>query len=176
MKAKKVQTERLILRNLSPSDAKVYSKVGVAYRSTGKINTEEKAKKHIKKSLNEKESFEWGLFLKSTGELIGIIEIDHLNWFDFKAGELSFIVRKKWQKQGFGFESSEALLNYCFKEMKLHKIYADTSPDNIGAQKLLKRLGFKLEGRIRERRKVKGKWVDELDYGLLKKEWKQTKH
>ena len=57
--------------------------------------------------------------------------------------------------------------------MKYRKIYADTNQYNIVSQKTLLKIGFKLEGRIRERRKVKGRWTDELDYGLLRKEWKK---
>tara|TARA_Y100000310_G_scaffold342243_1_gene444552 strand:- start:9172 stop:9696 length:525 start_codon:yes stop_codon:yes gene_type:complete len=173
MKTKQVKTNRLILRNPLPKDSKEYSKIGVSYHSTGKIDTEKKSREHITKSLNSKNSFEWGLFLKTNGELIGIVELGHLDWFNDKAGgEMSHNIKKEYQKMGFGLESAKALINYCFKSMKLHKIYADTTPGNIGAQKLLKRLGFKLEGRIRDRRKIKGKWVDELDYGLLNKEWK----
>ena len=35
-------------------------------------------------------------------------------------------------------------------------------------------MGFKLEGVIRDRRKINGKWTDELDYGLFKSEWKKA--
>ena len=156
MKTPRVETRRLILRNPLPSDAKTYSKAEISYYSTGKINTEEKARKHIKKSLKDKQSFEWGLFLKENGELIGIVELDHLSWFNHNAGEMSHHIKRKYQKQGYGTESATALINYCFKKMNLKKIYADTNPDNKGAQKLLKKLGFKLEGRIRERHFING--------------------
>lgn len=172
MKTRAVKTERLILRNPLPKDAEEYAKIGVAYRSTGKINTPRKALAHIKKSLNDKNSFEWGLFLKENNKIIGVVEMDHLDWFNHTAGEMSHHINKKYQKKGFGTESAIALINYGFKKMRLRKIYADTTPDNKGAQKLLKKLGFKLEGRIRERRQKNGKWVDELDYGLLRKEWR----
>lgn len=171
MKTPEVKTKRLILKNPRVSDAKDYSKLGVSYYSTGKINTEKKARLHIKESLTDKDNFEWGLFLRSNGKLIGIVELDHLSWFDRKAGEMSHSIKKGYQRRGYGFESAVTLINYCFKKMKLRKIYADTTPGNKGAQKLLRKLGFKLEGRIRERRYKKGKWVDELDYGLLKREW-----
>lgn len=171
MKTPTIKTKRLILKNLLPSDAKEYSKAEISYHSTGKINTENKARNHIKKSLEDKQSFEWGLFLKKSGKLIGVIELDHLSWFDHKAGEISQKIKKNYQKRGYGTESAMALINYCFEKMKLRKIYADTDPDNKGAQKSLKKLGFKLEGKIREKHYKKGKWVDELDFGLLKKDW-----
>jgi len=173
MKTLQVKTERLILRNPLPSDAKQYSKADISYRSTGPINTPKKATKHIKEKLKDKNSFEWGLFLKETGELVGVVEIDHMQWFGHQAGEMSHHIKKKYQRKGYGTESSIAIINFCFKKMKFHKMYADTTPDNKGAQKLLKKLGFKLEGKIRDRNYKKGKWVDELDYGLLKNEWKK---
>ena len=175
MKTPEIKTKRLILRNPLPKDTKEYSKIGVSYYSTGKINTEKKAEAHIKKSLKDKQSFEWGLFLKENNKLIGIIELDHLSWFNYKAGEMSHHIKKEYRNKGYGTESAKALINYCFKKMGLRKIYADTDPNNKNAQKLVKKLGFKLEGRIREKNYKNGKWVDELDYGLLKKEWLKTK-
>ena len=98
MRTSTVKTKRLILRNPLPKDAEAYSKVGVSYYSTGKIDTEKKAREHINKSLRDKDSFEWGLFLKENNKIIGVIEMDHLSWFGRKAGEMSHHINKKYQK------------------------------------------------------------------------------
>ena len=171
----KLETERLIVKILSLKDAESYSKLGVSYRSTGKINNTQKAEEYIKKSHKSKDSFDLGIFLKENKKLIGTIELCHMNWFDFKAGEISYTIHKEHRKKGYVTEAIEPLIDYCFKNMKFIKIYADTEPNNIASNKVLKKLNFKLEGRIRKRHLKKGKWVDELDYGLLKEEWRNKK-
>lgn len=173
MKTISVKTKRLLLRDLQASDAKTYAKLGVSYYSTGKINTPQKAKEHIKRVLKSKDGFEWGIFLKDTGELIGVVELSHLSWFDHAAGEMSHNIQKRHQGRGYGLESGRALIDYCFDIMKLHKLYSDTDEGNEGAMKLLKKLGFKLEGVIREKHRINSAWIDELDYGLLRSEWKK---
>ena len=172
MKISELETERLVLKSPTVKDALNYSKAEVSYYSTGKINTEEKAKNYIRKKLRDKNSFEVGMFLKSNGKLIGILEIDHMHWFDFEAGELTSHIKKKYTRMGYGTEAARELIKYCFSKMKFHKMYADTDSDNIAGQKSLEKLGFKLEGVIREKHKKKGKRFDELDYGLFEKELK----
>jgi len=168
---KQIQTERLILRSYKLSDAREFTKLGIIFYSTGKLNTPVKVRKyftHVSKSRNE---FTLGIFLREKNILIGNIEFCHMNWFDFKAGEISYHLHKKYWGNGYATEAGEGLINYCFKTLKLHKIYADTEPSNLASQKVLEKLDFKLEGTIRDKRQKKGKWVDELDYGLLKNEW-----
>jgi len=167
-----IKGKRLILRNITLNDARNFSKLGASTYSFGKINTLERAKKYIRKSLIRETEFELVIILKENNKLIGSVELCHLDWFNFKAGEITYRIKKEYRKKGYATEAARLLINYCFKKMKLRKIYADTRPDNKASQRVLEKLGFKLEGRIREKNFIKGKWIDELDYGLLKKEWK----
>lgn len=169
-----VEGKRIILRPLKESDADAYIKVDDSARINGKkvkIDNLIKAKKFIKQSWIY-DSCYLGIFLKENNELIGRIELCHMSWWDNNTGELAYKIIKKFRRKGFATEAIKILIDYCFKKLKYRKIYADTDQYNIPSQKTLIKAGFKLEGRIRERRKIKGKWLDELDYGLLKKEWK----
>jgi RimJ/RimL family protein N-acetyltransferase len=164
-----LKSERLILRPLELKDTLEYSKLGVSYRRFGKVNTLEKARKWIRKSLKAEDSFDVGIYLSD--EMIGTIEFCHMSWFDYKGGEICYTIKKKFRGKGYGTEALRVFVKYCFNEMKLHKVYADTDKDNIASRRILEKVGFKLEGVIRERRKVKGKWMDEYDYGLLRREF-----
>lgn len=55
----------------------------------------------------------------------------------------------------------------------MHRVEADIDPDNSASAKLLERLGFRLEGRLRERWIVAGVVSDSAMYGLLAREWRQ---
>ena len=65
-----------------------------------------------------------------------------------------------------------ALLRFAFEQMRLHRIEADVDPDNRPSIRLLERLGFRLEGRMRERWLVQGTAQDSLMMALLAAEWR----
>jgi RimJ/RimL family protein N-acetyltransferase len=162
----RLKGKRVILRKFKISDAKDVLELGIK-----NIKTLNDAKKWIKNSVS-KTGIYFAIHLKSEDKVIGYRELCHLDWWDFEAGEICIKVNENYRKKGFSTEASILLINYCFNKLKFHKIYADTDPDNKISQSNLKKMGFKLEGRIRDRRKINGKWTDELDYGLFKNEWK----
>jgi ribosomal-protein-alanine N-acetyltransferase len=166
LKREKILGERIFLKPFEQKDAEAYSKIGER-----KINTLIETKKFINSSW-KKNSYYFGIFLKENKELIGQMELCHMNWWDDEAGEICYFIEDKFRGRGFATEASRTMINFCFRKLKFRKIYADTDPDNLASQKVLKKLGFKLEGKIREKHFVKGKWIDEYDFGLLKTEWK----
>ena len=161
-----LKSERLILRKFKLSDVKQYIKLGSHIKDT------KKALAWIKSSWI-KNSYHFGIFLKENNILIGKIELCHMDWWFDKAGEIGYFINKKYRGKGYATKASGMVIDYCFDKLNFHKMYADTDPDNFASQKVLEKLGFKLEGRIREKVFVKGKWIDEYDYGLLKTEWKK---
>ena len=165
-----LHSKRLTFRPLELADAAQYALLGVSFRSTGKIDNAVKAKKYFLKSYDSKDSFDVGIFLSD--KLIGTIEVCHMSWIGYKGAEICYSIQKKHWSHGYATEACRTVIDYCFSKMKLHKIYADTWPDNIASQRVLEKLGFTLEGRIREKHYSKGKASDELDYGLLRREWK----
>ena len=165
MKVPKLENKKLILRKFSLKDINDLLEL-----KNRRVKNKRDAEKFIKNSVS-KTNFYLAVFLKEENKVIGHVELCHLDWWDFDAGEIAYHFNKKYWGQGYATESARLLINYCFKKLKLHKVYADTDQNNLASQRVLAKLGFKLEGRIRDRRKIKGKWVDEFAYGLLKKEW-----
>jgi len=170
-----LKSSRLILRKFNPRDSNDLIELDLSSRKIGKINNTKNAKIWIKNSIyDNKEGFYLAVVLKQENKVIGYAELCHLGWFHQKeAGEICYHISKKYRGKGYATEASRLLISYCFNKLKFRKIYADTDPDNFASQKVLKKLGFELEGTIREKHFVKGKWIDELDFGLLKSEWKK---
>jgi RimJ/RimL family protein N-acetyltransferase len=165
-----IKSKRLILRQIFPKkeDLNEYIKKGTGYSD---LNTSKKVRKHLNELKRKKDGYEFFIILKDTNQIIGSLELCHLTWFD-KAGEIGYHIRKEYRNKGYSTEACRAIINFCFKNLKFRKIYADTDPDNFASQRVLEKLGFKLEGKIREKVFVKGKWIDEYDFGLLKSEWR----
>ena len=72
---------------------------------------------------------------------------------------------------GYMHEALRALLHFGFSGLDLNRVEADIDPRNTRSARSLKRLGFKLEGRLRQRWIVDGEVSDSALYGLLLSDW-----
>jgi RimJ/RimL family protein N-acetyltransferase len=88
--------------------------------------------------------------------------------------ELSYLYDLDYTNKGYCSEASKKLLEVAFKELDLHKVFADTVNKNTNSIKVLERLNFKHEGTRREAAydKENNTYMDFLDYGILKDEYK----
>ncbi len=87
-----------------------------------------------------------------------------------------FIGEKKYWNQGLGSEAAKLIIDYGFKELKLHRIELGVLEYNPRAIKVYKRLGFKDEGIKRDFIKFKGNYYNDYHMSILDKEWKGGKN
>ena len=59
------------------------------------------------------------------------------------------------------------LVRWSFERAKLHRLNAEASEGNAASVRVLRKLGFRREGRRPERTRLGTRWVAELEYGLL---------
>jgi [ribosomal protein S5]-alanine N-acetyltransferase len=74
--------------------------------------------------------------------------------------------------QGFATEAAGALLRWAFDALDLNRVQAETDTRNTASARVLEKLGFTREGRLREDCIVDGEVSDSWVYGLLGREWK----
>ncbi len=103
--------------------------------------------------------------------LIGQAELKSIRWFNRKA-ELGLFLDQQWQGRGMGFEAMKVLITHAFDQMNLYRLEAEVIEYNKAALRLVKKLGFVQEGRLREARYFDGKYFDILRFGILKHEYK----
>jgi [ribosomal protein S5]-alanine N-acetyltransferase len=89
-----------------------------------------------------------------------------------RRAELGYALARHAWGQGLMAEALDALVAWAFDELKLNRIEADIDPRNTASARSLARLGFVLEGRMRERWIVSGEVSDAAMYGLLSSEWR----
>jgi RimJ/RimL family protein N-acetyltransferase len=77
--------------------------------------------------------------------------------------------------RGLGFVN--ALTDYGFQALGARKVWLDASGENLRAQKVYERAGYRLEGRLVDHwfRPVLGRNVDVMLYGLLRAEWEAAR-
>jgi ribosomal-protein-alanine N-acetyltransferase len=111
-----------------------------------------------------------GLFELDTGGLVGSIELDGIDPRRRQA-EMGYWIRTDRWGRGYACEAGHAILGYAFGTLGLHKVRADVAVGNTGSARVLEKLGFALEGTLREDRPIGGVYHDHWRFGLLAREF-----
>jgi len=114
--------------------------------------------------------FEWGIARREDDLVIGTCTLHRIDR-QHRRAELGYILHRDHWGQGLAGEALSALLNHAFGAMSLHRLEADIDPRNTSSIRSVERLGFRLEGRLRERYFLAGEIQDSLIYGILAPEW-----
>lgn len=89
-----------------------------------------------------------------------------------RRAEIFYVMRNElFKNRGLMKEAVEAVLNFGFTQLNLHRVEALIDANNLPSLKILQRFKFKKEGIMREDYVVNGKNEDSDCYSLLKWEW-----
>jgi len=111
-----------------------------------------------------------GIFLNN-GTVIGDVALQDIDRVNRKCSVGIGIAKIENRSKGYGREAVKLILDYGFKYLGMERITANTLEINKGAQKVMERLGFTLEGRERKAVYLNGNKYDRLCYGILKEEY-----
>jgi len=73
--------------------------------------------------------------------------------------------------QGLATEAGEELLRFAFTDLGLHRVWAQCIAENQAIERVLEKLGFRCEGRLRKSHWMQSHWWDSLIYAMLAEEW-----
>ncbi|OGS41586.1 MAG: hypothetical protein A3K67_04290, partial [Euryarchaeota archaeon RBG_16_62_10] len=115
----------------------------------------------------------WGIALKGEPGLIGTA--GYYRWAKEGArnAHMGYDLVREHRGKGIMREALSAIIDFGFRQMKLHRIQIQTDPRNAASMRLAEALGFKREGVLREDQLFRGKWVDDAVYSLLDWEWRR---
>jgi RimJ/RimL family protein N-acetyltransferase len=103
----------------------------------------------------------------------------NLNGIDERNGTfgIGMQINGEFRGQGYGTAAMKILLDYAFNERRLHKYQGFVREGNIASETMLIKLGCVKEGVIRGTTFHKGKYWNEIHYGLFaeefNKKWKE---
>jgi ribosomal-protein-alanine N-acetyltransferase len=110
---------------------------------------------------------------RDTGRFIGWIGLQHWD-HDNRSANLGYVFAEHAWGQGYATEAGRALLEWGFDVMDLNRVSAQTDTRNEASARVLTKLGFTLEGILRENVIVDGEVSDDATYSLLRREWTST--
>lgn len=177
-----IETERLVLRQLLEEDATVLQQYWSDPEVTEYLTLEPfkdltEALEMIKllRDLPEKsQGIRWGITEKHTGKVLGTCGFHNYKQEHARV-EMGYELGSKYWRQGFMTEALTAILYYGFKKMEYNRIEAFVNVGNNKSTGTLEKMGFKLDGLLRQYEFARGKFVDQYCYSLLQSEYCDTK-
>ncbi len=103
---------------------------------------------------------------RADGKVIGTIILFRFDQECARA-EIGYALNRQYWHSGYMREALQTLLPYAFQELGMHRIEAEVDIRNAPSAKLLRNLGFKEEGLMRQRWRMKGEFKDTWFFGLL---------
>jgi ribosomal-protein-serine acetyltransferase len=86
-------------------------------------------------------------------------------------GEIGYWVRTDEHSQGICTEAVAAVLEVAFNELHMHKAVLRIAVGNRPSERVAEKLGFFMEGTLREEVRVGDTWMDHTLWSLLRSEW-----
>jgi len=104
------------------------------------------------------------LFRRDQGssEVIGDVNFTNIVRGVFQAGHLGYQLDCEYVGKGLMQEALTIGIAYVFRKMNLHRVMANYVPTNERSARLLRRLGFQVEGFARDYLFLEGQWKDHL--------------
>lgn len=119
---------------------------------------------------------------EAAGRVVGTVSLFDIDAVHRRA-EIGYALARAHQGRGLMHEALQALVAAAFDhdpgapfdDLRLHRLQADADPRNAASCRTLERLGFRLEGLLRERWRVADEVSDSALHGLLRPDWQAAR-
>lgn len=92
----------------------------------------------------------------------------------YNRAEVWFKLHPNYWNKGYATEVLNAVLDFGFNKLNLHRIHAGCAVENFGSIKVLEKAGMILEGRGRQVLPLKSGWSDNFEYSILESDERKT--
>lgn len=169
------ESERLAMRPLTPDDAvdlhDAYADAALmTYWSCAPHASVEETRDYLTPCATDVRWRGWAMTLNGDRRAIGTLFARERRGGVIEIGYM--LARAHWGA-GLAREGVTRLIDRLFLEEGYRRVFADTDPENASSNRLLERLGFRCEGRLREEWETHIGLRDSFVWGLLRHEWRR---
>ena len=172
-----LETERLILRKMTPND------VGAVFAYASDPEVARYVLWETHRSIEDSRAFvelvvsryesggepEWGIVYKGDHRFVGTCGI--VSWEPEHArAELGYALSREYWGRGLMPEAVCAMISFGFGRMGLNRIEARCIAENSASARVMQKAGMTCEGTLRQRERIKGKYRDMEIYSILRGE------
>lgn len=148
---KVLETERLILRELTPEDVeRVFALLSdpITMQFWPKPFDREGAESWLKRAITSYRENGFGRYaviLKSSGDFIGDCGLMRSEVNGVLENDLGYIIDHRFWRKGYGSEAAKACLDYGLQVLKMKRIVANMETKHLASKAVAVKLGFRME-------------------------------
>ena len=87
-----------------------------------------------------------------------------------RTGEVGYWIRTADASKGYMTEAVATVLDFAFGELRMHRVALRIAVGNEPSERIARKLGFTLEGTLRQVIQVGSEWLDHTSWSLLRSE------
>ena len=128
--------------------------------------------RHSRDEFRDDRAMRTFLFAKAApSTVIGTVSLSAILRGPAQYCNMGYSLAETAQGHGYMTEILPRLVAFAFGELKLHRIQANYMPHNVRSGKLLRRLGFVVEGYARDYLMIAGQWEDHVLTSMTNPAW-----
>ena len=180
-----IRTRRLILRQPTMKDVEWYFEYfsrpeivwGGGEPGPGNLKkAQEEFKEHLVDIYRERRGFRWIIELKGERKPIGTLGFYKWSPHASYQAEMGYDLAKEHWGKGIMSEAMRAVISFGFEKMQLNRIEVYIMPRNKRSTRMIRSLGFKREGLLRQRYFDEfGHFSDDVLFSMLRSDWEQLR-
>lgn len=126
----------------------------------------------VNNAFAKRKEFTFGIEALNTNTLIGLINLDRISWISRHAEVGLFaIFNPEYLGQGYGSDAMIVLLDMAFSVLDLYSVFLWVEAFNEHAINFYTKIGFQIQGKLRELAFRNGKRYDVVFMDILKPEF-----
>lgn len=149
-----LETNRLLIRNFVVEDTHSCLEGWGKDKKLGKYilgyPAEEKQMKSFVDTWSKNKNA-WLILEKESKNCIGYVTID-IPYIQLGIGEIGYVIGERFQNKGYAFEALQCIIQEYLVKRDMYMLEAKYNISNMASGNLLKKLGFQIDGELRNRR------------------------
>jgi len=117
-----------------------------------------------------RQPFELAIALRDTGKVIGSVGLVFTD-LALNQMEISLSLNKTATPKGLDLEVFETLLDFCFRELNLHRVIAECSANDVDTRNLYEQVGMRREAEFVKCQYFNGEWLSTSWFAILEDEY-----
>ena len=172
-----LETERLILRKIVDTDAiNLYNNIYNNYEyykyyyqlPFENLDDYKNLVEKYKDYYSNGNYFKWGIVIKDTNEIIGIIQLHSRDYLNNNT-QIGYIIGYNYNGVGYAKESVSKVIDFAFNKINIHRIDAMIADMNESSIKLVESIGMTLESVREDGYKIGNKYYNQKVYKMINK-------
>jgi ribosomal-protein-alanine N-acetyltransferase len=111
-------------------------------------------------------------FERGSAEITAIVSLSNIRRRVIQAATIGYSVDANRQGRGYATEAAGAVVRYAFDVLNLHRLETSYHPANERSGRVLRKLGFVVEGYARDHLLINGAWQDSILVSLTNPSWR----